>query len=702
MRNLLTAAAVGTLLALPAWATTFTVATQTGTIQVAGPRTGANGDNFFNIEGNNNPEVNRSYGVARWDVTALRATLDAQYGVGNWQISRVDLVLTQSNAAFSATGGVTLYYTGDDTTDIKTAASPLAHPFFDEFGAPDLAVNTADPVSTYTFAPISTGTIDTYTIYNAGDAGEKLALANDIRNDASGLVSLVFQDSDQFVAATYRGQTASATGLLGPQLAVRAEAIVGNDPPKANAGSNQTVTDVDQGGTENVLLDASLSGDTDGTITLYEWSENAAVIATGATPNVSFAVGTHEVTLRVVDNSGAEDTDTVTITVLSGLLPPIADSGANYSIEDSNIDGSETVALVGAGSFDNDGVIVNYEWTEGGVVISSGASPSQNVSLSLGSHSIRLLVTDDDGLTDFDWVTIYVAPGNEIAGDDFDFTRTFTSFNQTPAAGTFVSAGDGFQIFQRGVSASIPFSLLDDTNAGFPNDNLGIVNSKKLDAWFGINDLDNNENLSGSGTVVWTFDITGETDLEVMVDIAAMGDFEANDSGASSRDDYDWTYSIDGSGPVDLLPGAVNEAVDNTVHTLESGRLITLNDALFVDGVQMNNIFRTFRKPLVGTGSTLTITLNCLNDSDEPYVFDNLFVLAGGLNPGCPGGDTCDQGDVTGDCLVNLTDLATLLANFGSGPVPPQAREDGDTDGDLDVDLTDLARLLSVFGANCQ
>lgn len=701
MRNVLTAATVGTLLALPAWATTYSSATETGTIQVAGPRTGVNGDNFFNIEGNNNAEVNRSYGVARWDVTALRATLDAQYGAGNWRVSRVDLVMTQSNAAFSAAGGLTLFYTADDTTDIKTATSPLAHPFYDEFGAPDLPVDVANPLTTYTFVPISTGTVDTYTVYNFGDTAQRQALADDIRNDPSALVTLVFQDSDQFVAATYRGQVPSAAAAA-PQLAVLAEALTGNNPPKANAGANQTVTDIDQGGNEDVALNGTASFDTDGSIALYEWSENASVIASGATPTVNLAVGTHDLTLRVVDNNGAEDSDTVTITVLSGLLAPVAAAGDNYSVTDNNVDGSESVALSGAASFDLDGVIANYEWSEGGVVISTGASPTQNVVLSLGSHTIRLLTTDDDGLTDFDWINIYVAPGNAIAADDFDFNRTFTSFNQTPAAGSFSSAGDAFGIYQRNVSPSIPFSLLDDTNTNFATDNLGIVDSKKFDGWFGINDIDNTENLSGMGTVVWTFDISGETDLEVMVDIAAMGDFEANDSGASSRDDYDWTYSIDGGSPVDLLPGAVNEAVDNTVYKLESGREVTLNDALFVDGVQMNNIFHTFRKPIVGTGSTLTITLTCFNDSDEPYVFDNLYITAGGLNPGCPGGDQCEQGDIDGNCLVNLTDLATLLAHFGTGPVPPQPRENGDTDGDSDVDLTDLARLLSVFGANCQ
>ena len=52
-------------------------------------------------------------------------------------------------------------------------------------------------------------------------------------------------------------------------------------------------------------------------------------------------------------------------------------------------------------------------------------------------------------------------------------------------------------------------------------------------------------------------------------------------------------------------------------------------------------------------------------------------------------------GDLNGDDVVDLTDLAILLSNFDT---PSGATlEDGDIDGDGDVDLTDLALLLAVF-----
>lgn len=55
--------------------------------------------------------------------------------------------------------------------------------------------------------------------------------------------------------------------------------------------------------------------------------------------------------------------------------------------------------------------------------------------------------------------------------------------------------------------------------------------------------------------------------------------------------------------------------------------------------------------------------------------------------------------DLTGDGIVDLSDLAIILANFGTanGALPEQ----GDLDGDGDVDLADLAGLLALFGMPC-
>ncbi len=60
--------------------------------------------------------------------------------------------------------------------------------------------------------------------------------------------------------------------------------------------------------------------------------------------------------------------------------------------------------------------------------------------------------------------------------------------------------------------------------------------------------------------------------------------------------------------------------------------------------------------------------------------------------------ETCD-GDVTGDNVVDLNDLAVILASFGT---PSGAtRADGDLNYDGAVNLADLAVVLALFGTSC-
>jgi hypothetical protein len=72
------------------------------------------------------------------------------------------------------------------------------------------------------------------------------------------------------------------------------------------------------------------------------------------------------------------------------------------------------------------------------------------------------------------------------------------------------------------------------------------------------------------------------------------------------------------------------------------------------------------------------------------FLADNMVVVISATP--CPG-------DVNGDRVVDLLDLATLLSSFGttSGATPA----DGDLSGDGAVDLIDLAMLLSSFGSTC-
>lgn len=112
-------------------------------------------------------------------------------------------------------------------------------------------------------------------------------------------------------------------------------------PPVANAGPDQTVTDSDGNGLEEVILDGSASTDPDGAIASYEWREGGALLASGANAIVSLAVGSHTIELAITDNSGATATDTLIVTVeapppasasLSMAAPASVNRGDNVSI----------------------------------------------------------------------------------------------------------------------------------------------------------------------------------------------------------------------------------------------------------------------------------------------------------------------------------------------------------------------------------
>ena len=81
---------------------------------------------------------------------------------------------------------------------------------------------------------------------------------------------------------------------------------------------------------------------------------------------------------------------------------------------------------------------------------------------------------------------------------------------------------------------------------------------------------------------------------------------------------------------------------------------------------------------------------------------DFVAVAAGGHHSlGLKGGAPDCPGDLDGDGDVDLADLATLLAAYGTCAGDPGYNPDADLDADGDVDLADLAALLGVYGTTC-
>lgn len=88
-----------------------------------------------------------------------------------------------------------------------------------------------------------------------------------------------------------------------------------NAVPVADAGSDQTVYVKGNAQAAPVTLDGSGSYDPDGTLIAYEWLVDGEPIATGRTATVSLEIGSHTITLRVIDNHHASSEDEAAVEV---------------------------------------------------------------------------------------------------------------------------------------------------------------------------------------------------------------------------------------------------------------------------------------------------------------------------------------------------------------------------------------------------
>jgi hypothetical protein len=187
--------------------------------------------------------------------------------------------------------------------------------------------------------------------------------------------------------------------------------IPSNVPPVANAGNNQTVN-----AGASVQLSASASTDSDGSIISYAWTQTSGtpVSLTGAnTATASFTApsvgGDLVFKVIVTDNDGATASASVTITVIPANLPPIANAGPDQTVTDKF---RTVVTLNGSASYDPDGSIAAYQWTQtsGPSVTLTGATTSTASFTAASRESatlvFQLTVTDNQGAQASDSVTI--------------------------------------------------------------------------------------------------------------------------------------------------------------------------------------------------------------------------------------------------------------------------------------------------------
>lgn len=224
-----------------------------------------------------------------------------------------------------------------------------------------------------------------------------------------------------------------------------------NQIPVANAGPDKTITLP----TDLVTLFGSGS-DPDGSITAYLWTKvsgPAATLENETTPTLtasSLLAGTYRFRLQVTDDKGAVDSDDVIVTVNPEATnsAPVANAGSDLTISLPT-----SIAVLNGSGSDSDGSIASYLWEKvSGPSVTMGTATNSDLSLSQlveGVYVFRLTVTDDDGASDSDDVTVTVLPAatNAIpvvnAGSDITIYEPANSVtldgNATDSDGNIVS-----------------------------------------------------------------------------------------------------------------------------------------------------------------------------------------------------------------------------------------------------------------------
>jgi len=138
-------------------------------------------------------------------------------------------------------------------------------------------------------------------------------------------------------------------------------------------------------------------------------------------------LGMRSGTITIASDAPDQPSRTVTLmgNVVTNNLAPTANAGPDFVINDTDGSGAEPVTLDASASTDTDGIITDYAWREGASLIASGPTSTLTASLAVGSHSISLTVTDDDGAQGSDSVVIRIN-GRPIADAGPDVTRDDT------------------------------------------------------------------------------------------------------------------------------------------------------------------------------------------------------------------------------------------------------------------------------------
>jgi hypothetical protein len=162
--------------------------------------------------------------------------------------------------------------------------------------------------------------------------------------------------------------------------------------------------------------------------------------------------GVYQFQLLVTNSQGNTSTAIMSVTVVGANLPPVANAG-----NDTTVSGPvSSLILNGTGSYDPDGSIVTYNWYKLSgpnvsiAIVNSNTSTPGVIGLAAGTYVFELKVTDNQGATATDDVTVTVLAGQggsslvASAGNDTTIALPSNSIalngsGSTDAGGTITS-----------------------------------------------------------------------------------------------------------------------------------------------------------------------------------------------------------------------------------------------------------------------
>jgi hypothetical protein len=214
--------------------------------------------------------------------------------------------------------------------------------------------------------------------------------------------------TDNSGATAYDDVAITVTGSIAP-----------GQPPVANAGQDQTLPV----GQATVLHGETSTAAPSGTLVKYTWTKVSGPAAFEMlTPDASatwvrnMTAGVYVYRVTVTDNYGTSASDDVTLTVGSTTPPPPTPSANLVAIagKDQSVPVGQATVLHGEESTGTN--IKSYQWTKYSgpaafEMLTPNASATWLRNMTAGVYVFRLTITDNNGATSYDDITITVGGG---------------------------------------------------------------------------------------------------------------------------------------------------------------------------------------------------------------------------------------------------------------------------------------------------